>query len=1073
MTCPDIYDRYDITPTEGGYYRHPTVHQGQVIFVSEDDLWSVPVDGGVARRLTADKGQISYPVFSPDGRHVAYTSTEQGCPEVFVMAATGGACRKLTFNGAHETSVCGWSPDGSQVYFRSNRSEPFQKRLSLYSVPFQGGHWQRMQLGPGYALAHQPEGPGRVLVRHTDDLGWWKRYRGGTAGQLWIDSQGQDQWERLLPEITAGMCRAMWIGDRIYFITDDDGTGNLYSCTPDGDDFRRHSSHEGHYVRFASEHEGLIVYTRAGQLYRFDTADDSCTPIEVDYPSARPHRKAKYVDAEDYLEEFTLHPEGHSLAVTSRGKAFCFGNWEGAVRQAGRRHGVRYRLAHFIDAHRLLAVSDESGEERFEIHEIDGDGVEIVDTGDFDIGSPTQIAVSPEGDQILFSNHRFEVVHLRLHDGHCRLVDDSSNDPVSGMSWAPDNRHAAYAVHDSYHTAVIKIADLKEETTTAVTRGEFRDVEPAFDPQGRYLYFLSYRQFTPTRDQLFEELSFPKGCKPCVVTLRSDLDSPFVKKPRSLHDDASGDDDDDSGDDFSIDFDQIRDRIEMFPVAEANYEEIQATKKRVFWTAFGPETSFDFEDDFDGKLQYYDLCTHKVESFADRVSSFVMGRDHKTIALYGEEGLRVVSASSDSVDDDADEPGRKSGIIDLERVTVAIDPRAEWSQMLRDAWRLMRDNFWRADMGGVDWDEIWERYKEVLPRLSARIEFSDLIWMMQGELGTSHAYTWGGDFEIPPQYQPGFLGADLERHEFDKNNVGFRIEHILRGDPWDSRCQSPLLRPGVDADEDDVIVAINGQPVSEHTAPGELLAMQAGREVALSVVDADGTRRRQVTIKPVRDEMALRYRDWVERNRRVVHQATDGQIGYLHIPDMMLMGFAEFHRQFLTEHRRPGLIVDARFNGGGYVSALLLEKLARKPLGYNLSRHRSMPVSYPMEAVRGPMVALTNARAGSDGDIFSHCFKDLDLGPLIGERTWGGTIGIWPRRPLADGSYTSQPEFSFWFDRVGYGLENHGATPDIEVPFPPTATDGEKDPQLLRAIEVGLEELEDADILEAPEHPSR
>ncbi len=1075
MTPPDIYGRHQISPSGGGYFRYPTFHGNRVVFVSEDDLWTVPLDGGVARRLTATRGSMSHPVFSPDGDYIAYTSTEQGCPEVFVMPAAGGEARQLTFSGGHDTEVFGWSRDGECVLFRSNRSEPFAKRLSLHEVPFQGGQWRRKEIGSGYGLAFESDGPGRVLVRHTDDLAWWKRYRGGTAGQLWIDTDGDDSWQRLLPDVTAGMCRPMWIDGRIYFITDEEGTGNIHSCTPDGDDVRRHTSHEGHYARFASHHDTTVVYVRAGQLYRLDIATDGGPQrIDVDYPSPRPHLKPKYVDAEEYLEDFALHPEGHSLAVGARGKTFNFGNWEGGVRQTGRRHGVRYRLARYLDGERLLVVSDESGEERVEVHSTAGGDVQVVDTGDFDIGSPVDVAVSPEGDQVLLTNHRHEVVYLHLDDGTRRIVDDSSIDSIAGIAWAPDNRHVAYAVQNSFHTSIVKICDVAGETTAVVTEGEFRDINPVFDPQGRYLYFLSYRQFTPAVEQIYRDLSFPQAGKPCVVTLREDVDSPFRQTPKPLDDDSSNGDgpNDDTG--FAIDFDGLRDRVELFPVSGGNYDAIAATKDRVFWTVFPPRTEFDFDEDRRGKLQYYDLNKQKVEGFAKDVSTFTLDRSRKTLALNGKEGLRVVGASSDGVDTKKGDsrPGRASGLVDLNRIRVAVDPRAEWCQMLREAWRQMRDNFWRADMSGVDWDEIWDRYKQVLPRVSTRGEFADLVWMMQGELGTSHAYIWGGDFETPPQYQPGLLGADLRWEKLDGGRGALRVDRILRGDPWDTKCQSPLMRPGVGVGEGDAIVSINGQPVTEQIAAGELLACQAGREVELGIFDSntdteDATR--TVTVKTLRDERPLRYRDWVRMNRSVVHDATDGKLGYVHVPDMGLDGFAEFHRQFLVEHRRDALLVDVRYNGGGFVSALLLEKLARQPVGFSVSRHGPLAHPYPAEVVRGPMVALTNARAGSDGDIFSHCFKELELGPLLGERTWGGTIGIRPRRPLADGSYTTQPEFAFWFEDVGFGLENRGAVPDIEVPFPPTSKDGPTDPQLLRAIEVAMEALEEAVILEPPE----
>lgn len=1075
MSTPEIYEQYDISPSDGGYFRHCTVGRRQVIFVSEDDLWTVPCAGGTARRLTATKGRVSCPAVAPDGRFVAYTSTEQGCPEVFVMPVDGGEAEQLTFSGAKDAEVCGWSPDGESVIFRSNLGQPFQKKLALYRVPRQGGQWEEMGLGRGYGLCFEPDGPGRLVVRNTDDLAWWKRYRGGRAGRFWIDVDGNGHWQPLLPDETAGMCRPMWIGERIYFVSDRDGTGNIYSCSPEGDDLCRHTCHEGFYARFAAHFDKTIVYVRAGRLIRLDVADDTVEEIDVDYPSSRTALKKKYVDADEYLEDYALHPEGHSLAVTCRGKVFNFGNWEGAVRQTGVRHGVRYRLARYLDDRRLVVVSDNTGEEHFEIHDIKGGNVEVIESDDTDIGSPADMAVSFDGDRVLFTNHRFEVWLLDLEDGAFRMVDDRSNDPVAGIAWAPDSRHVAYAVYDTMHTSMITVCDLEDHTRFDVTEGQFQDIQPTFDPDGRYLYFLSYRKFTPVADQMYRDMSFPKGCVPCAVTLRRDVDSPFVETPRPLGN-GGGEDDGDETDDFAIDFDGLRQRIELFPVDEGNYDDIAATDDRVYWSSFPPDTRAAIGGNDDrGTLEYFDLEEQKCETFAKKVATFSMDRQRETIACLGDDTLRVVSAGGDGPDGDKTRPGRQSGIVDFGRLSVAVDPRSEWCQMLREAWRLMRDNFWRADMGGVDWDEIWDRYKQLLPQVSARVEFSDLVWMMQGELGTSHAYEWGGDFEIPPQYQPGFLGADVvwdedwgDEKAFEDSGGALRIERIPRGDSWDRDKSSPLLRPGVRVSEGDGIVAIDGQRVTERTSISELLVRKAGREVELLVADADTKQRHSVTVEALRDEMPLRYRDWVERNRTAVHEATDGRVGYVHIPDMMLRGYAEFHRQFRAEYRRSALIVDARFNGGGFVSALVLEKLARQPVGYSLSRHRRRNYSYPMEAARGPMVALTNGVAGSDGDIFSHCFKQMDLGPLIGTRTWGGTIGIWPRRQLVDGSYTSQPEFAFWLEGTGFGLENHGATPDIEVAFPPGAEDDDADPQLRRGIEVAMDALEEAEILEPP-----
>ncbi|RAL20381.1 peptidase [Lujinxingia litoralis] len=1114
----------DLQPHEQGYYRHPTVSGDRVVFVSEDDLWEVPLSGGFARRLSGSRGQVSNPAFSPCGQWLAYTATDEGRPEVYVMRARGGPARKLTFNGASRASVVGWSPDSERVLFSSNLRESFTRQLGLYEVPRQGGATLRLPLGGAQGLSFEPSGPGRVLARHADDLARWKRYRGGTAGVLWIDRQGDDQWERLLPEITAGLCRPLWRAGRIYFISDYQGHGNLYSCLPSGDDLQRHTDHLGHYVRFASADLQTIVYTVAGELYRFDLATGEEHRIEVDYASPRTHLNRRFVDAEEFLDDFSLHPRGHSLALTTRGKAFNMGAWEGAVRQTGREQGVRYRLARYLnDGERLLMVSDEGGEERFEIHTADGSRpAQPVDTGDFAIGRPVDLVISPVADVALFANHRHQLVHLDLGTGACRVIDRSEYARIQGISFSPDGRFAAYGFFTHFSTAQIKLAELESGALHEITPGEFQDVQPAFDPAGRYLYFLSYRHFDPVYDQLFFELSFPRGMKPCVVTLQADADSLFLQKPRPLSGD-DGDDDEESasedatgdetpetgtaqgdGEDASassetaaseasttdddapnasddegpepirIDLEGIAKRVEVFPVRDGNYGDLAATEERVFWTVYpvlGALSGGD-QDEAPGVLRYFGLKSQKQKTFARGVSTFEIGPDHKTIALWGEEGLQVVSASAESAgDEDDDEPSRESGYIDLGRLSVQVDPLQEWHQMLREAWRLMRDHFWREDMGGVSWDEIWQRYSGLLPRVSSRSEFSDLVWTMQGELGTSHAYEIGGDYPRQPQYSPGFLGASLRwdpdwrlSEEPERFEGAYRIERILRGDTWDAAHSSPLARPGLNISEGDVVLAINARPVHAQQSVEERLVNQAGQYIELVVAAGDGqSAPRRVTTRALRSEAELRYREWVNLNRTRVHEATGGQIGYVHIPDMGPAGYAEFHRHYLSENGRKGLIVDVRHNGGGHVSQLILEKLARRQVGFDLQRW-GKPMAYPAESVAGPLVALTNEHAGSDGDIFSHTFKLMKLGPLLGKRTWGGVVGIWPRHALVDGSVTTQPEFSFWFEDVGFAVENWGTEPDVEVELPPQADLKGDDPQLQKAIETALHMLEAAPV---------
>jgi len=1108
-----------------GYYRYPAVHGDRAVFLSEDDLWEVPLAGGRARRLTSGRGRMLDPRFSPDGSRLAFTGTEEGATEVFAMEADGGPAEQLTYNGT-SARVLGWTPGGDRILFRSTFREPFPGAPKLYSVAVSGGEVRKEGLGVVHGISFESGGEGRVIGRHADDIARWKRYRGGRAGAIWIDREGNDEWRQLLADERAGLVRPMWVGGRIYFISDLEGYGNLYSCTPEGDDLQRHTDHTEFYARFASSDGETIVYTHGGELRRFDLSSDEAERLEVEYPSPRTKLNRKFVDASDYLESYRLHPEGDSLAIAARGKLFNFGNWEGAVRQNGASHGVRYRLPRYLDADRILAVSDAQREPSFEIFSTDrGSDGEEVELGGEDWGRPLSLEPSPDGEAVALANHRQELMHVDLESGEVTRLDRSEDRRISGVEWSPDGRWVAYSYPTGPRTASIRLADPESGEVHDVTSGSYRDLGPVFDPEGRYLYFRSCREFNPVYDQVFFELSFPRTMKPCVVTLEADERSPFFDEPRPLQgtgggssteddedggesadsddpeavdadtessgagdsDDGGGDDSDDERDAegeegdgrLEIDFEGIESRVETFPVREAEYRSMGATSGRVFWTVHPIEGSLGSEwadeEDPNGTLKYFDLEKGEEKAFAKKVESFGIGPDDATMALESRGRLRVVDATGRPPakrSDESGRPGRKTGWIDLDRVSVAVEPRREWEQMLHEAWRLMRDHYWREDMGGVDWEGVWERYSGLLDRVSSRREFSDLVWVMQGELGTSHAYEMGGDYEHPPQYRPGYLGVDVEwTEEFEyewggrRGTGGYRIEHVVDGETWESEGTSPFNRPGVEIGVGDVIVAVNGERFGGGESLQEALVHRAGEEVEVAVADEEGKVETE-TVELLRSERGARYREWVQTNRERVHEASDGEFGYIHIPDMGPRGYSEFHRAFASEQERTGLIVDVRYNRGGHVSQLILEKLARETVGYDRARWRD-PTPYPSGSTPGPMVALTNEYAGSDGDIFSHCFKLMDLGPVLGTRTWGGVVGIWPRHRLVDGSVTTQPEFAFWFEDIGYGLENRGTEPDEVVESPPGAEAGGDDPQLEAAIEKAGGLLEE----EPPERP--
>ena len=1236
-----------------GYYRFPTIHDDKLVFVSEDDLWTTSNAGGVARRLTSNLGSITFPMLSPDGEWLAFVGREEGTAEVYVMPAVGGSARRLTYLSS-TCRVVGWRPGSKEIIFCSNYGQVIQNEFALFTVAHdsENGTVTELPYGPARTITYGPDG-GVILGRNTQDSSRWKRYRGGTAGHLWIDRAGHGDFTRFLDNLPGNVAAPMWIklptttgdntvtAERIFFVSDHEGIGNLYSCTVAGEQLRRHTDHEDYYVRNPSTDGTQIVYQVGADLFRYDLAADREQLLPITYYSPRVQRNRRFVDATRFLEDAALHPDGKSLALATRGKAFAFYNHEGPVLQYGARNGVRYRLPEWtIDGHHIVMISDEIGEETIEIHPTNPQGA-IRRLQGLDIGRAVAMKLSPIADIVAIANHRHELLLVDLKTEQLTIVDHSEHGLIAGFDWSPDGRWLTYGYAVSSKLTAIRLYRLADPTakeaalqvsaTHTITQPILRDVNPAFDPEGKYLYFLSYREFNPVYDNLHFELGFPWGMRPYLITLRAELPNPFIPFPGAEGDDddeaddeaeeeaaeedeededegsaaedegddgdendlpanlsddedgeADGEGDDDGAADgeegeniwprrqgmlklrstvaavaavadkedaaaptptsagkrpkikrLRIDLEGIERRVLAFPVPDGRYGQIGGVAGKALFTVLPIEGALDDGNEWDdelpetGTLRSYNFKEFKTETLAENVAWFQLARNHKRLLYSGRRRLRVIAAGEKPQSESG--PGRRTGWIDLNRIKVSIDPQREWEQMFREAWRLQRDHFWTADMSQVDWAQIYQRYFPLIERVSTRGEFSDLMWEMQGELGTSHAYEYGGDYRFQPYYGQGFLGTAFT---WDAQAAGYRVGELLIGDPWQPSSSSPLAAPGVDVQPGDLLIAINGQTLDAQTSPAHLLVNQAGQDILLTfaarpvaapqpaatdqangpatptadeptddidkqpsdqdeqsesvaaeapatifeatvtpittavpttdapTTGADATTiasapppaARSVIVRAIHEENTVRYRRWVEANRRFVHEATAGRTGYVHIPDMGPRGYAEFHRGYLAEVDCDALIVDVRYNAGGHVSQLILEKLARRRLGYDISRWGGLD-PYPADSMAGPLVAITNEHAGSDGDIFCHSFKLMKLGPLIGKRTWGGVVGISPRHVLVDGTITTQPEFSFWFEDVGWNLENYGTEPDIEVDIRPQDYRQQQDPQLQRAVD--------------------
>ncbi|HVL81284.1 MAG TPA: PDZ domain-containing protein [Actinomycetota bacterium] len=1048
----------------GGYFRSPTIRGDTIVFVSEDDLWTVPASGGVARRLTANLGPVGRASLSPDGSLCAFTGSEEAHPEVYVMPSDGGSATRLTYLGAN-SGVRGWGPDG-RIVFVSDYGSPFGS-ARLYAISPEGGSPDRIEIGPANDISYGPDGRS-VIGRNTADPARWKRYRGGTRGELWVDPRGNGSYRRLV-DLDGNVSSPMWIGSRIFFLSDHEGIGNIYSVRPDGTDLERHTDHDTYYARFAGDDGERIVYQHAAEIWICEPATGRNERVEVEFHSDRVRRNRRFVQADRYLDGADLHREGHSVVVTTRGRIFSMPLWEQAVRQYGAPDGVRYRLARWLrDGESIVALSDEGGTEAIEVHRPGGERRRLEG---LDLGRVLTMKVSPTRDQVAVTNHRLELVLVDLGSATARVLDASASNSPGPIDWSPDGRWIAYSWQPHNEARMLRLVEVETGAVHDLTRPDFNDRNPVFDPDGRYLYFLSERNHEPVYDSLYFDIGFPRSARPYAITLRADDPSPFLAQPRGFGSSADPEEadpeakekkkkskDDGSPPQVRIDLDGIADRVVPFPVAVGRYGQIAAIAGKALFTKYPIEPAnpdWSADDEEKGSLEVYDLTEQKHDTLVGGVGWFTLSGDRSTLLYASGERLRALKAGDKPPEEKDESPGRRSGWLDLGRIRVSVLPGAEYRQMFSEAWRLQKDHYWVEDLSGVDWDAVRDRYLPLVDKVATRLEFSDLMWEMLGELGTSHAYEFGGDHTPPPPYRIGHLGADIAR---DDRTGRWSVSHIVAGDTWKPEHDSPLRAPGVNVRPGDTILAVGGRPVTRDVGPLQLLVNQAGTDVELTVGDPRGRKPRTVVVRTLASETPARYREWVERNRALVHDQSGGRLGYVHVPDMSAAGYAEFHRYYAVEVEREGLIVDVRYNGGGHVSQLLLEKLGRKILGWDIPRW-GRPDPYPAYSPRGPIVCLTNEQAGSDGDIFTHAFKLMELGPVVGKRTWGGVVGISPKHRFVDGGLTTQPEFAYWFRDVGFAVENYGTDPDHDVDIKPQDHAAGRDPQMETAIKLAMKAL--------------
>ncbi|WP_043630094.1 S41 family peptidase [Nonomuraea candida] len=1042
----------------GAYLRYPHLHGDLVTFVADDDVWLAPLSGGRAWRFTADRVPVSHPRFSPDGGRIAWDSGKEGAREVFAAEIDGGEGERLTYWGDGTTSVRGWTGDGD-VLAVSATGQGSSSRRWAYAVPLDGSAATRLPYGwvSDVAVSGAKVATVSSIWREPSQ---WKRYRGGTAGKIWVDAAGDGEFTRLFADSRAQYWSVSWAGDRLVFLSDEDGTGNVYSALPDGSDLRRHSSHEEFYARHATSDGERVIYSHAGDLWLLESLDAEPYRLDVRLGGPRPGRARR--PAPLRAGGFSPDATGRASAVEIRGTAHWVTHRDGPAGVLRAEPGVRVRLPRVLDADgKAVWVSDAGGEDALEIGTPGGE-VRTLAAGR--LGRVLELVAAPDGKHVAVATHDGRLLVVDLASENVRELDRTTQGDISGPAFSPDSGWLAWEYPHDLRLTQIKMGRVDGTSVIEVTPARFIDYDPVFTKDGKHLAFLSVRTFDPVYDAHVFELSFPYGCRPYIVPLQATTPSPFDPSLQGRgfngEDDgpAKGEKKDDEPPRTEVDPEGMAARMVPVPVPAGHYANLRAAKDALLWLRhpIAGRLGDGTEQNGDVVLERYDLKKRSKAELGKEVRRFEVSGDGTRLVLNGKNGLQTRAAGeSDEV-----------VTIDLDRISVQIDPVAEWRQSFREAGRLMRDHFWRADMNGVDWQAVLDRYEPLVERIGSHAELVDLLWETQGELGTSHAYAYGNGPGVDPRRRQGLLGADLTR---DADGV-WRVARILPGESSDHAARSPLLAPGVAIRPGDAILAVGGRPVDPVRGPLALLAGTADQPVELTVRHASGGDVRRVVVCPIADETQLRYHDWVEDRRAHVRRASAGRLGYLHVPDMAAPGWAQFHRDLRTEMACDGLIVDVRENGGGHLSELVLEKLSRKVTGWSLARGYE-PMPYPHDSPRGPVVTIADEFAGSDGDIVSAGIKNRGIGPLVGTRTWGGVIGIDLRYSLVDGTVVTQPRYSHWMEGPGWGMENYGVDPDVEVVITPQDRVAGRDPQLDKAIELALAALDEHPPATPPELP--
>ena len=1046
---------------EARLLRFPAVGGGKIVFCYAGDLYSVDINGGRAVKLTSDVGYECFPKISPDGRTVAFTAQYDGNTEVYTIPITGGEPKRLTYSAlvgrdkvgermGPNNIVMGWTPDGKQIVYRNKQWCFSGLRAQLCKVSVDGGLPEFIPTTEGGFCSYSPDGKQLAMNRMFREFRTWKYYRGGQADDIWINTVGSTKLEKITDNDAQDIF-PMWIGNEIYYLSDRDRTMNLFVYDTRSKQTRKVTDFTEYDCKFpAHSADGFVVFENGGYIYKYDVKRGAAEKVTIQLAADDDWSRSEFRSTGLNPSGFSLSPDGKRLLAVVRGEIFSLPAEKGPVVNISRSPQSHEREAVWSpDGSRIAWLSDASGE--YQIYTAPSDKMtEATCLTDFKEGYPSGLQWSPDGKKLYFSTLHWDVCELDVDSKAISRILVGERSAIRSFTLSPDGTWAAYTETLPNFMSGIYLFDLKARKSYQVTDRWYDAGSPLFSRDGKYLFFTSSREFRSQYSAVEWNAAYNVSDYVFVLPLAKDTPNPMVlgndeyvagAKPESPR--GPGAPADKAAPATKVDVDGLAQRITALPLDAGRYRLILAEGDKLYYNGFGgggmaaggPRgaagagagiKALDLKT-----LQTSDVPTSPLALTADAKKALVRdGNQYKVVNFGG--------------------PAGRGGSVPVGEIDMMIDHEAEWAQIYDESWRITRDNFYVENMHGVDWNHMREKYGQMLPYVKHRDDLTYLIGELIGELNIGHAYITSGESPAIPRVATGLLGGQYSK---DRRTGAFKIEKIWRGADWDETLRCPLRTPGVDAKVGEYIVEVNGTPAKDLLDPGQALIGKAGKTVSLKIADnANGSGARTVYVKPVADESALAYYEWVQNNIEKVDKLSNGEIGYIHIPDMSTEGLDMFTKLYYTQLDKKALIIDDRMNGGGNVSPMILERLQREVYRMNMYRNGGNR-TVPNEAFYGPKVCLIDKYSSSDGDLFPYGFRELGLGPLIGTRSWGGIVGISGSRSFVDGQDMRTPFFTSYSTDGEWIIEGHGVDPDIVVDINPFEDWLGKDAQLEKAVD--------------------